>query len=100
MGKLKLLQVTGGAGDHVIGPYRRFVTVVNDMEFIGTVRAQILKDLIDAVQTGSMLDEEQAELLKSLRVRLYETGLDDYPETPEAQTELSKSFTKDKETEL
>ena len=100
MGRLKLLQVTGGAGDYVIGPYRRFVTVVNDMEFIGSVRAQVQKELIQTVLEGGLQDNEQANLLSTLKVRLFETGLDDYPETPEAQNELYLRFTQEKENVL
>lgn len=75
-----LLEVT--LGDETT---RRLVSVNDELQFIGTYRAAMLNSL--AKPSGNNVlqflpkDDEQAALIKSLRVHLKNTGFAELPET-------------------
>lgn len=80
MAKVLMLQVTGGG----VPPYRKLVSVEDPTRFLGTLRAKALKDSIANVTfdpQGFANDDNQADILRTLKVKLFETGLKEYPET-------------------
>lgn len=99
--KVMLMTVTGEAGPHVIGPWRRIVSVEDEIEFLGMMRAVAIKEIAEALNAepiqGLSHDDVQAELLKALKIRLTDTGLTEYPDTPEAQAELYRRMTQPEE---
>lgn len=65
-------------------PYKRLVSVNDKEQFIALMRITALKQLIRS-------DPDQAfhaDLLRELRVTLKDTGLDEYPETPQEVEEI------------
>lgn len=93
MAKLMLMTITGGIDGHVVGPYRRFVSVEIPEDFIAAMRVNLIKEVQGLSKAGQLDDDKQADLIKSVRIGLKHTGLADYPETPEAQAELYRRFT-------
>jgi hypothetical protein len=95
--KVMMLVVTGVAGAHSVGPWRRIVSVEDEVEFLGMMRAVAMKEIVDALNAapvpGLMNDDVQAELLKALRLKLIDTGLTEYPDTEQGQAELYKRMT-------
>jgi hypothetical protein len=93
--KIMLLEVKGGTGDYVIGPYRRIVSVQDETEFLDTIRTLVLHEIIDAIETGKVKDHEQADILRSIKVRLTDTYLSEYPDTPEEQAAMYRKYTQE-----
>lgn len=93
MAKLMLMAVTGGIEGHLVGPIRRFVSVEVPEDFIAAMRVNLIHEVQRLTKAGELDDDKQAELIKSVRIRLMPTGLSDYPETYEAQAELYRRFT-------
>lgn len=93
--KVMLLTVSGGgAGDYVINTWRRIVSVEDEIQFLATMRLIALKELakfMETVPTGpdyKMRDLIAQGLMKSLKLRLTDLGLTEYPESPEDQVAL------------
>jgi len=93
MTKLMLLTVYGVDGDYSIGSWQRLVAVADETEFLGKMRAQALKELVDESGKGKIPEEDQVKILRSLRLRLTDTGLTDMPETDEERTALWERMT-------
>lgn len=93
MSKLMLLTVYGVSSDYSIGTWQRLVSVSNEAEFLGTMRVKALKELIDEGNAGHIPDDQQAIMLRSLRLRLTDTGLTDMPETEIERTALWERMT-------
>lgn len=87
MNKLKMMQVTGEAGEYTID-IKRLVTVLNETEFAAMVRLQVMKE----AQKYMLTEEQQADLIGSLRVRFLETGLDEYPSDNTTVAEIYRDF--------
>ena len=90
MNKLKMMQVTGEAGEYTID-IKRLVTVLNETEFAAMVRLQVMKE----AQKYMLTEEQQADLIGSLRVRFLETGLDEYPSDNTTVAEIYRDFLAD-----
>ena len=93
MSRLCILTVSGGGSP----PYRKIVSVQDPIRFLGTMRAKELQHQLDVMsrtvwETPEAEADAQANLLRTLKVRLYETGLKDYPETDEGVEALYKRF--------
>lgn len=86
--KLMLLTVYGVTPSHSIGSWQRLVSVNDEVEFLGTMRALALKELVDEIGKGNVSDEDQAAILRALRLKLTDTGLKDMPETDEERNAL------------
>lgn len=96
--KVMLLTVTGGSGDWTISTWRRIVSVEDETQFLATMRLVALQELQlfletlpDTLPNGIVSrpkDEIAQELMKSLKLRLTDLGLTEYPETPEEQAQL------------
>jgi hypothetical protein len=95
--KIMLLIVTGGAGEYTVGPWQRIVSVPDEIEFISTMRAVALKELITAINLNQVPEDMQAALLKSLKVKLVDTGLSAYPESEAEQVALYKRMNEPEE---
>jgi hypothetical protein len=87
-----MLSVSGGGKP----PYRKLVSVEDPARYLGIIRAKMVHDLIDYVAQnfvpGQETDDVQAEALRTLKVKLYETGLEDYPETDAEVEALYRRF--------
>ncbi len=84
-----MLQVVGGSRPS----YRRLVEVEDPDRFVGMLRARLLKEQIDISAsthwvTERQREDAQAEQLRALKVRLYEVGVTEYPETEAELTEI------------
>ncbi len=93
MPRLYILQVNGGGKP----PYRRLVNVEDPIAFMGILRAKALKDLIDKMcstlwKTDLERDDYQAEQLRTLKVRLYKTEYENYPDTEQEVQFLYERF--------
>ena len=97
MARIMLLTVTGGAKDFVVGPWRRIVSVQDEIEFLGTMRAIALKEIIDAINLKQVPEDIQAEMLRSLKLRLTDTGLTEFPESETEQAALYKRMNEPEE---
>ena len=87
--RLYILSVVGGGKP----PYRRLVSVEDPAQFLGTLRAKALKDMIDQVtRTALHRDEYLAEQLRTLKVKLYKTEYETYPDTEEEVKFLYERF--------
>ena len=82
-----LLSVTG-----IPEPWQRLVSVEDEVAFLGQLRAIALKEIIDAMAEDKqpMDSEIQAEILRSLKVHLKDTGLTEFPESDAEQAALYK----------
>lgn len=94
--KVMLLTVTGGYGDHTVATWRRIVSVEDEVAFLAAMRLVALKELAKYMETVGTTDDYKykddlaAGLMKSLKLRLTDLGLSEYPETPEEQAALYK----------
>ncbi len=86
--RLLMLSVTGGG----VAPYDKLVSVEDPTEFLGTLRARLLKERIDKLNEIPLTDDLQANALRMLKVKLYETGRDTYPDTEQEVDALYKKF--------
>lgn len=93
MSKIMFMEVRGGVEEFRILPWRRIVTVVDEDEFIAAMRLIAMREMKEAVENRSLPEDIQADLIKSLKIRLTDTGLTDYPETPEEQAKLYERMT-------
>jgi hypothetical protein len=93
MSKIMLLTITGGTETYSIGPARSLVSVQDDQEFLKSMRAIVLKKLIEESSAGSLPDDQQAEVLRTLKLRLSDTGLTEWPETTEELNALYERMT-------
>ena|ERR1700690_515002 len=91
--KLMLLTVYGVTPSHSIGSWQRLVSVNDEVEFLGTMRALALKELVDEIGKGNVSDEDQAAILRALRLRLTDTGLADMPEDETERIALWEKMT-------
>lgn len=87
MSRLKMMQVTGSAGTYTMDAHR-LVTVLNELDLIAVVRLQAMKE----AQKYLLTEEQQADLIGTLRVRLYDTGLDEYPDDNAVVRDLYRKF--------
>jgi hypothetical protein len=92
MAKIMILEVSGGRGDYRVEPFKRIVSVQDEVDFLGTMRLNVLKELMAAVRDGSLTELEQAGILHSIKTRLTDTGLTEYPDTPEAEAALYRKY--------
>ena len=88
-----LLTVYGVTPSHSIGSWQRLVSVNDEVEFLGTMRALALKELVDEIGKGNVSDEDQAAILRALRLRLTDTGLADMPEDETERIALWEKMT-------
>ncbi len=88
MSRLLMLYVKGGSSE----PYYRLVSVEDPVRFLGIMRARVLKDQINKMDENPLTDEAQANALRTLKVKLYETGYKDYPDTDEEVAKLYRRF--------
>lgn len=94
--KVMLFTVTGGFGDYSVSTWRRIVSVEDEIQFLATMRLVALHELarfMENVPTNGDYKAKEdiaAGLMKSLRLRLFDLGLTEYPETPEEQAALYK----------
>jgi hypothetical protein len=92
MARLLMLAVTGGNAP----PYRKLVSVEDPVRFLGIMRAKALKEQIDYVTNnyvpGQETEDVQADILRTLKVKLFETGLKEYPETDAEVEALYRRF--------
>ena len=82
-----MMHITGGAGAFILDVHR-LVTVLNELDLIAVVRLQALKE----AQKYLLTEEQQADLIKTVHVHFYETGLDEYPSDNETVKDLYRSF--------
>lgn len=78
-------------------PYRKLVSVEDPVRFLGIMRAKALKDQIDKLTEQPVInrfdsDDAQADIIRTLKVKLYETGLKEYPETDAEVEALYRRF--------
>lgn len=86
MSKVYLLTVSAGTT-----LWQRMVSVQDTTEFLGIMRVAVLKEMKDnAIQLDA---DQQADFLRSLRLRLTDTGLAEMPETEEEQVALWNRMT-------
>jgi hypothetical protein len=87
-----MLSVSGGSKP----PYRKLVSVEDPVRYLGFMRAKALHDQMEYMAQnfvpGQETDDVQAEALRTLKVKLYETGLDEYPETDAEVEALYRRF--------
>jgi hypothetical protein len=87
-----MLSVSGGGKP----PYRKLVSVEDPARYLGIMRAKMLYDLKEYMAQnfvpGQETDDVQAEALRTLKVKLYETGLENYPETDAEVEALYRRF--------
>lgn len=89
MARPLMMVVTGGT----VPSYHKLVSVENPEQFIGYMRAKALKDQIDKLSSEPALPEDdQANILRTLKVKLYDVGLDEYPETDTEVKEVYRRF--------
>jgi len=93
MTKLMLLTVYGVGEDYSIGSWQRLVSVTDEAELLGSMRAAALKELAEEVGRGKIPEEDQVKILRALRLKLTDTGLTDMPETDEERTALWERMT-------
>ena len=91
--RLLMMTVAGG----VQTPYHKLVTVDDPMRLIAFVRARMLAEYVKKLSHIPVLppelqDEVNEEVLRSLKVKIYETGLNEYPETDAEVEALYKRF--------
>jgi hypothetical protein len=89
--KIMLLTVTGGYGDYIVSPWRRIVSVEDEIQFLAAMRLVALQELQAFMKTltdDKFKDEVEEKLLSSVKLRLTDLGLDVYPESPEEQARL------------
>lgn len=80
-----LLSVTG-----IPEPWQRLVSVENEVDFLGHLRAIALKEIVDAItEDNKPMDADiQADILKGLKLSLTDMGLDEFPESHAEQAAL------------
>lgn len=78
--RLMMLKVVGVG----LLPYRRLVSVEDEVEFTGYMRIAALRQIM-ALNPGEDL---QAEAIRDLKITLKDTGLTEYPETDFAVDEI------------
>lgn len=93
MSKIMLMEVRGGIDEFRIAPWKRVVTITDEAEFIATMRIIALRELRTAVENRAVSEDKQAEILRSLKIRLTDTGLTDFPESTEDQAKLYERMT-------
>jgi hypothetical protein len=87
--RLLMMSVTGGSTT----PYLKLVSVEDPVQFLGLMRLQIMQAQIEKLSKAPALpDDAQAEILRTLKVKLYETGLNEYPETDAEVEALYRRF--------
>ena len=96
--KVMVLEVTGGCvEDFVFTPIYRIVEVIDPTEFIGRIRARILLRLIEYAQKGVLPEDKIDKMMITVKVKLYDTGLTSYPETPEEEAALLSAWIQPKD---
>lgn len=94
MAKIMFISVTAGATENYCFPSMyRIAEVTDEVEYIGHMRARIVKALIDEALKGTFPGENIDQILRTLRVKLQDTGLTEYPDTPEAEAALFERMT-------
>ena len=93
MARLLMLSVTGGN----MPPYRKLVSVEDPVRFLGIMRAKALQDQMNylteqPMTTLSDLEDTQANIIRTLKVKLFETGYKEYPETDAEVEALYRRF--------
>lgn len=81
MSNVYMLTVTGGN----LPSYRKLVTVHDPLKFVAIMRSLSMRDQMDHLAhsyvPGQETDDVHADILRTLKVKLFETGLKEYPET-------------------
>jgi hypothetical protein len=95
MARIMLLEVSGGRGDYRVESFRRIVSVQNEEDFLATMRLNVLKELMEAVKDGTLTELEQAGILHSIKTRLTDTGLVEYPQSTEEEAALYRRFSEE-----
>ena len=92
MSRLLILSITGGSRT----PVRKLVSVEDPIRYLGILRAKLVKEQIDYMAQNYIpspeTDNEQANFLRTLKVKLYDTGLSEYPETDAEVEALYRRF--------
>lgn len=92
--KIMILCITGGTVDKFIfHPSYLIVEVIDPVELIGRIRMRVLKQLIDGALKGDFPESQIDQMLRTMKVQLVDTGLTEYPETPEAEAALIRKYT-------
>jgi hypothetical protein len=80
MSKIMILTVAG-----VEEPYKRLVSVDNEDEFVGTMLASSIKDILGTMPLETTLTRETLiiEAIRNIKIDLKDTGLKEYPESNE-----------------
>ena len=80
--KIMFIAITAGATENYCFPSMyRIAEVTDEVEYIGRVRARIIKALIDEAHQGTFPGENIDQILRTLKVKLFDTGLTEFPET-------------------
>lgn len=80
------LEADGGNVLFTMQPWRQFVEIYGETwEFLAALRIAAIQEIGAFLKEHPLYDTSdlQMELLRSLKLRLRETGLTEYPETPE-----------------
>ena len=94
MSKIMFISITAGATENYCFPsIYRIAEVTDEVEYIGRVRARIIKALIDEAHQGTFPGENIDQILRTLKVKMFDTGFTEYPDTPEGEVELFERMT-------
>lgn len=94
MAKIMFISITAGATEKYCFPSMyRIAEVQDEQAFIGRLRARVLKALVNEAHKDTFPGENIDQILRTLHVRVHNTGLTDYPETPEAEAALFERMT-------
>jgi hypothetical protein len=89
LSKIMFVKVTAGvAGNYVFTPMYKIAEVNDEKEFLGHLRARILKKTLSEAR-----GENVEHILNTLKIKLHDTGLTEYPDTPEAEALLFERMT-------
>jgi hypothetical protein len=89
MTRVYFLQITGGTiGDYVFQNILRLVETSDPDQIVGNIRARFRRDLAKGVVDGRYPAELVNAMSQSLRVKMLDTGLTEYPDTSEEEVEL------------
>lgn len=90
MRKIMLLEAEGGNAFFKMEPFVRVVEVYGDPdEYLGQLQVAALLEIQEFLRNRPDLNtsDVQAELMRSLKFKLRDTGLDEYPEDTAAVVE-------------
>jgi len=97
MRRIMLLEAEGGNAHFKMEPFKRIVEVYGDhIQFLGQLRVAALLEIQDFLEKNPTLNtsDMQAELLRSVKFSLKETGLNEYPESEAERKAIIERLTK------